>query len=167
MIDQAKQDRTRTDQMLAAGTYWVGDPCYIVPDRLWMPWLEAAWENTEPNTVTILDARVEGRRVVASGTAYGDGVYFDQDGREYPVDAGLIGAVHAGFWPEHAAAKVEHLGMNLVEFPEPFHVGFEDGDIVIGHLRIPTGDQEDEDTCPDHGTELDVMGGCPDCEELA
>ena len=27
--------------VVPAGEYWLGDPCYTVPDRLWMGWLEA------------------------------------------------------------------------------------------------------------------------------
>jgi hypothetical protein len=154
---------------LAAGLYWVGDPCYVVPDQHWLPWLEDAWEGADGNRVVIMDGRVEGRRIVASGTAHGDGSYFDQFGREYPVDAGLIGAVHAAFWPEHAAKKAEHLGMHLVEFDRPFTVSFdEDGTIHVGHLRIPTDwDPQDGEVCQDHGTLLDYDGGCEACEELA
>lgn len=142
---------------LAAGTYLVGDPCYAFSNDLdanWQNWLADAWKDVDANRVTILDGRVGGMRVVASRTAYGDGEYQDQNGFSYPVDAGLLGAVHIGFlrnlYPEHHGKTHEELeaalGMRVVEFKRPFHVSFdeEDGMVTIGHISIMTGDDDDE-----------------------
>ena len=52
---------------------------------------------------------VQGQKVLAFGTAYGDGVYADQFGNEFPVDAGLIGLV-----PE-ALVDMEELHANYPE----------------------------------------------------
>lgn len=151
-----KEDRTKTTEPLAAGTYLVGDPCYAFsndgPDN-WMPWLNDAWKDADPNQVRILDGRVKGMRVAASGTAYGDGSYEDQDGFSYPVDAGMLGAVHIDFlrnlYPEkdglHPERLEADLGMRVVEFAAPFHIEYDDGLIQIGHIAIQTGDEDEED----------------------
>lgn len=123
---------------LPAGKYWVGDPCYAIPDPQWMPWLEAA-NYTENPRLLIADLS-GGHTAVGVGTAHGDGLYEGSDGNYYPVDAGLIGAT-----PVAPCAKAEDItSMQLVEFSEDFEVRYEDGTIHIGHIAIDT-DPEDED----------------------
>ena len=73
---------------MPAGEYWVGDPCYSVPDARWMEWLEAA---DYINERRYLLAEIDGQPVLGIGTAYGDGLFPGSDGNEYAVDAGLIG----------------------------------------------------------------------------
>jgi hypothetical protein len=157
-----REEATSTSEFaapLAAGTYLVGDPCYAfsndAPGDLWGEWLGDAWKDVDANRVKILDGRVQGMRIAASNTAYGDGVYRDQNSFEYMVDAGLLGAVHIGFianlYPEYAGLTHEEIAekcsMRLVEFPRPFHVSFDadDGTVTIGHISIMTGDDIDED----------------------
>ena len=36
---------------LDAGDYWLGDPCYVIRDEDWMPWLEATDYQTETNLI--------------------------------------------------------------------------------------------------------------------
>lgn len=157
-IDQIRQDARSTSEFaepLAAGRYWVGDPCYAfsndLPGDLWGQWLGEAWKNVDANRIKILDGRVAGMRIVASGTQYGDGQYGSNIGASFPVDAGLIGVVHekflANLYPE---LEGEPFGMTLVDFPVPFHVSYDDdeGTITIGHVVVDTGDSnwdEDED----------------------
>jgi hypothetical protein len=160
--DNFRESATSTSQFaapLAAGTYLVGDPCYAfkVDHSVWMEWLEDAWRDVDANRVTILDGRVRGMRIAASRTAHGDGEYPDQDGNSYPVDAGLLGAVHVGFLrnlaPEAADLRGEDLakwageqGLVVTEFETPFHVSFDadEGTVTIGHVVIDT-DYADED----------------------
>lgn len=166
MIDPEKQSRT-VSAPLAAGRYWIGDPCYAFRDSgtsgidPWGEWLEDAWRDTDPNRVTILDGAARGARVVASRTAYGDGFYEASDGNAYAVDAGLLGAVHEKHWMVDAR-KAAECGMALTEFPEPFTVEFypETGTVRIGHVTIETGDaDEEEEPCPHCGGE-DCEGEC-------
>jgi hypothetical protein len=124
---------------LPAGEYWVGDPCYAVKDQeLWMRigasngWFQES-----------IAATVDDVTYVGVGTAFGDGVYVDQEGREFPVDAGLIGAVPV------SAVEGEPFGMHRVTFAEPFLVGSEGAVIWIGDVRIDTGDSDVEDTACD------------------
>lgn len=73
--------------VVPAGKYFLGDPCYAVPNRLWDALLGSSKFFAHPV------GEVEGHKVLAFNTAYGDGVYEDQFQNEFPVDAGLIGLV--------------------------------------------------------------------------
>lgn len=160
-----------TDEVLSvhmpAGTYYVGDPCYVVPDHRWMEWLALAdpdvfGENptrTDGGTARIMNAELDGHPVLGIGTKYGDGVYVGSDGERYGVDAGLIGVVSV----EIADATGLSLG-SVVKFDRPFTCSYEDGTIVLGHISIPTGDDdveycgwcgEVEDWCSCDDSELD------------
>ena len=70
-----------------AGKYVIGDPCYTVPDADWHKLLESCDYFNRPIGIS------GGFEVLAFPTKYGDGVYRDQVGRKYPVDAGLIGCI--------------------------------------------------------------------------
>lgn len=127
---------------MPAGKYWVGDPCYAVPDHRWIEWLEAA-DYTEQN---VLVAELDGRTILGIGTAYGDGTYPGSDGNEYPVDAGLIGLVPVEIADysdsKHPAGAI----MQQVEFDHDFDCrSFDDGTIVLGHIEIETGTDDEED----------------------
>lgn len=121
-----------TGVMLPAGDYFVGDPCYGVPNDRWMEWLEAA--NYEDNP-RLLVAALNERTVVGVGTAYGDGEYFDQQGRRYPVDAGLIGVVPVELVGN---GSVTPSGMHRVTFTERFECRYDDGTIILGSIQIDT-----------------------------
>lgn len=119
----------RVSLEMPAGTYWVGDPCYGVPDQRWMEWLEAAdYESNHP----VLYAELDGHPVVGLTTAYGDGVYHDGPGNEYPVDAGLIGMVPV------AVAQEKPFGMRKVVFDFPVKVRWDEGVLEFGSIRIDT-----------------------------
>ena len=68
-----------------AGEYFLGDPCYAVPQDDWMPLLQDAKYFDNPT------GTVNGYTVIGFNTAYGDGSYRGTDGFDYGVDAGLIG----------------------------------------------------------------------------
>ena len=85
---------------LQSGTYYVGDPCYVIADEDWLPWLEAC-DFTNQDT---LIGSVPGKEIDAVGfrTAYGDGMYAMEgenkygrfeDIKELGVDSGMIGFV--------------------------------------------------------------------------
>lgn len=73
---------------MPAGTYFIGDPCYVIRDD-WKGYLEA-WNNGET---------WKGQSIAAF-SADGDGGFTDNFGREYPVDSGMLAAVPA----EHITA---------------------------------------------------------------
>ena len=111
------------------GEYWVGDPCYGVPDERWMEWLMDAGIEQEPIPRFML-AELDGHAVLGVGTYGGDGVYYDKQGREYPVDAGLIGLVPVEI------VTGEPFGMKKINFPNGVTVSYVDGDIIIGDYIV-------------------------------
>lgn len=145
-------------QILPPGRYFVGDPCYAVPNDDWDEVLQATayfgmfdWDSfhsgkrkylskTEADTMF----SYKGYPMGASSTAHGDGLYEDQYGIQYPVDAGLIGVVHMDY-----AGKSQDLegSGRIVEFKDFFTISYEEdeGTIVIGELRIKT--DPDEEPC--------------------
>ena len=119
-----------------AGTYWLGDPCYAVPESDWLPLLETCDYFNQPV------GSLAGFSVYASGTAYGDGCYSDEHGREFGVDAGLIGLVPVAYGLRPGASQLMH--KIVVTAPTTF--GYSDGTIYLtGYASIQTGDEGRED----------------------
>lgn len=80
-----------------AGKYYLGDPCYLIPDADWLAWLEAAdYRNADSLVAKVPHTDLV---AVAFSTMYGDGSYpLDswEDGKTVAyilVDSGLIGLV--------------------------------------------------------------------------
>lgn len=142
---------------MPAGTYLVGDPCYAVADDRWMEWLESANFRDDGQ---VLIAELDGHPVLGIGTAHGDGVYTDEDGKRYPVDAGLIGLV-----PIEVAGGALTLRSDLnhvVTFNGPFDCRYDDGVIRLGHIVIDTDPAEE--ACEDCGR-TGCGGWCEDDDE--
>jgi len=125
---------------MRAGTYYVGDLCYV---------MDAEWD--EFCSLTINGNAVEdgefnladGRRFAFSRTAYGDGCYYDQAGNEYGVDAGLIGVIRVEDIREDQRDRV--VQGNVIQFNKPFTVQLVGETIVIGETEIFTGFEEDDE----------------------
>lgn len=120
---------------MPAGKYYVGDPCYAVPDSRWEEWLKAANFEDEGR---FLVANIDGHAVLGIGTAYGDGTYEGNDGNSYPVDAGLLGLVPVSI------AEPSFPDLPLVEFTSDFECSYDDGVVTLGRITIDT-DPEEED----------------------
>lgn len=76
--------------------FYVGDICYVLSDEVY----NGIWGNKGHYKDGTFDVPCEtgrsdstGRRFTVGSTAYGDGLYLDDEGREFPVDAGNIGLV--------------------------------------------------------------------------
>jgi hypothetical protein len=127
-----------TEMTLPAGTYWVGDPCYVLHDR---------WDEVCDLTITEDRGCLDGEFRLKDGTVFamyrtrhGDGAYRDQDNREYPVDSGTLGAVQLDriVLDEENIRGIEN--GHVHEFPDGLHIvtGALDGLIAIGPVRIDT-----------------------------
>ena len=94
-----------------AGIYYVGDPCYHIPDSKWDDVLVATDYFTNP---VFSDGE---HYVLGVGTVYGDGVYYDQNGNEYPVDSGTLGLVSEHSLPVGicVAVDVDHFAEELAD----------------------------------------------------
>jgi hypothetical protein len=122
--------------IVPAGSYFLGDPCYAVPDAFWDALL---------NTCKFFEKPIgtaNGFEVLGFGTAWGDGSYQDQDGNEYPVDAGLIGLVPVGLIEQEQRAELLKLG-RMVDFTEPTACTAAQGVMQFGRIRIDTRNFDD------------------------
>ena len=120
--------------MMKAGTYYVGDLCYVLHER----WDEVCSLIIEGNRC--LDGEFnlkDGTRFAIYGTAYGDGNYFDQNGKSYDVDAGSIGCV---LFDDIDLTNQENFlaGGNIHTFDTSFYTGTMDGKIMFHTLSIDT-----------------------------
>lgn len=127
-----------------AGTYWVGDLCYV---------LHAEWDEVcelffagrtdhgcNQGEFTLKD----GRRFVAFNTAHGDGTYYDNRGRDYSVDAGLIGLIKFDAIDLHNEDNYTD-GGQVIAFTAPFTCECEDGFMRFGSIAIDTDSVHEDD----------------------
>ena len=116
------------------GDYYVGDLCYVLRNE---------WDEVCSLTIkehSCLDGvftLANGTKFATYGTAYGDGVYIDQKGHKYPVDAGLIGCVAVKDLDDNILKDNIRLG-NIIKFDKPFTTNEDQGVILIGNLSIDT-----------------------------
>lgn len=120
---------------MPAGTYYVGDPCYVFSESWKILGEQTDWFQDNPV------GELNGCKMLAFHTLYGDGCYVDQNHREYSVDAGLLGVV-----PKEMIECLYDEDEKLVTFDEPFLcVDCGDGFLIFGNIVIHTGFDDDEE----------------------
>lgn len=130
---------------LPEGRYFIGDPCYAVKNELWSEFCDSLFNDRgskEYEGAVIL----RGVEIFASNTKHGDGCYDDLQGNEYPVDAGLIGAVPLGEGITQDERNFKDLGL-IIDIDREFNCSYldEDGKITIHEYIIETDPWGDED----------------------
>ena len=126
---------------MKSGTYYVGDLCYVLHER----WDEVCELIIEEHRC--LDGEFnlkDGTRFAIYGTAYGDGTYKDQSGKEYGVDAGSIGCVLLSSIDLNNKENFLD-GGNIHTFEVDFYTGTQDGKIMFHTLSIDTDPVYDEE----------------------
>lgn len=139
--------------ILPAGTYFIGDPCYVYDKDKW-----------DSYCCKLFDSdgffEINGVKLCAFNTAYGDGTYADASGSEYPVDAGLIGATHISAVLQ---SDYEELGL-VVTFANDFGCSKNGSVLNFGHISIDTDDENDDrcDECDNvlEDCECEICDGC-------
>lgn len=131
---------------LPTGRYFIGDPCYTAgeDDQAWQKWCDVSFKG---NNNDFLGALYNDQPVIGIGTAYGDGSYEDQNGRNYDVDAGMIGAVPEKLIKEMGLSDESLKGSGHWEtFDNDFTIS-SDGEkmITIGHITIDTDPSYEDD----------------------
>ena len=123
--------------VLDKGAYYIGDPCYVIPDEDWEVWLNNCNYREEMNLFGV----VPHSDLVACGfsTAFGDGLYLLEKlaysgyrsnwevVAEIPVDAGMIGFVPVDSVPASDRPDLNHVHT----FEHPVDVTWEDGNIIF------------------------------------
>ena len=129
------------------GKYYVGDLCYVMTNEEWREFCDITLDGQK-----VKDGEFEfkdGRRFATYSTAFGDGVYHDQYGHSYSVDAGLIGCILVEDIKANKYDNLLDLGA-ILEFDTEFvtsggrgESGWE-GTIQFGYVYIETNPVEEE-----------------------
>jgi hypothetical protein len=133
--------------MMPAGVYVICDLCYVMTDDEWDQYCDLTIDYLQclEGEFTLPD----GRRFATYRTAWGDGVYGDQFGKDYCVDSGSIGCILLYDIRAKNYDDIEKLGA-IVTFNDDFETRGclrgrdSDGEIHIGHIRIDTDPSYDE-----------------------
>ena len=131
------------------GKYYVGDLCYVLGDR-WDEFCELTIKGNE-----CLDGGFimsDNTRFWTHGTAYGDGTYRDNFGREYGVDAGIIGVVSIDQIDDDPSC-IE--GGQVIEFDREFEPYYADGMFFIGNIQIDTASNDYDNDYDEYEEEYD------------
>jgi hypothetical protein len=125
--------------MMKAGTYYIGDLCYVMhPEWDEFCSLTCSGDNVLDGEFNLKD----GRRFASFTTKWGDGTYKDEQGNEYPVDAGLIGCINV---KDITPSELENLSSGrVIEFVQDFSTFSAGGVLRFGSVVIDT-DAEDID----------------------
>nr|QMP83779.1 MAG: hypothetical protein [Caudoviricetes sp.] len=129
---------------MPAGSYYVGDLCYILHDE---------WDEVCSLIIKdeVLDGEFnlkDGRRFAIYSTQYGDGSYSTSTNHSLSVDAGCIGCILIDDIDQSNPTNHIDDGM-IVEFDSPFNTsGYDgknwDGTISFGNVKVYTGDMEED-----------------------
>jgi len=129
---------------MKAGKYYVGDLCYVMHPQ-WTEVCKQLFADRDDHGCN------EGVFILANGvefamfnTRYGDGVYQDREGRDYPVDSGSIGCILVDAVDDNEAWLD---GMNIIDFAVDFEARKRGSEIMFGNIIIDTDppyEEEDE-----------------------
>ncbi len=138
-------------KLLPAGTYYIGDLCYVLPEKDYDDIVcSFIYDDGEIH-------QVNGYTFAYANTAYGDGCYRDNSGNIYPVDAGIIGVLRIDDQQElhqqmlqhnidvDATEGYPHYKHNIFSFDKPFNVSIADGYFLIGGIEIDTVGEDECD----------------------
>ena len=139
--------------MMNPGQYYVGDLCYVLEDR-WDEVCNIICQINENNSLKEGEFSLpDGTKFAVYSTKWGDGVYRDQLGKEYPVDAGIIGCVAV----KDIMAEDQNVGLELghvFDFKFDFNTAKDESVIRFAQVLIDT-DPEINYNYIDHEDEFD------------
>lgn len=124
------------NNLLPAGKYYLGDPCYVIDNDKWDEYLNPFWEDRGG----IFE--FDGHLCAAFYTRWGDGCYDCSDGSILGVDSGSIGAI-----PMVLCVGDIDSG-TTVEFDTPVECYDSNGKLHFGGYTVdtdPEDEEEDED----------------------
>lgn len=120
-----------------AGKYYIGDLCYVLGDAIY----ETIFGGLGGYDSGLYQEKDTTRFFFVDGTAYGDGLYYDSNGDEYGVDAGIIGICPASLMDKNDG------GGQIREFTDPVTCKFKGGvfKFTSGSTTITINTQGGED----------------------
>jgi len=137
--ESRKRDKMKDINKFKAGKYYIGDLCYIFGDS----WSDISGKGCEEPFL------YDKKKVLIGSTAYGDGAYKDNAGREYFVDSGTLGIAPVSLLKKDGKhtekSVIASEGMHIVKFDKDFNVSVWNGVFEFGDLRIDTENEEDDE----------------------
>nr|QMP83041.1 MAG: hypothetical protein [Caudoviricetes sp.] len=137
------------NNVMPAGTYYVGDLCYVMHDA-WTECCELFFENRDDHGCNEGVFKLNDGRVFANfNTAYGDGEYHSNIASSFCVDSGSIGCIKLEDINDdtYSIDNISKLGA-IHTFENDFIVSEHNGIISFGDVNIYTNDNpyyEEED----------------------
>lgn len=127
------------------GKYYLGDICYVMKEDVY----DKVWGDKHNFESGVHDA--EGVKFAVAGTAYGDGTYKGSDGKEYGVDAGVIGIVPEALWDVEKAKRADELGkvldvkklLNFSAHDGVFNISA-DGELITINTKEEESEEQEE-----------------------
>jgi hypothetical protein len=125
---------------LAAGEYYIGDPCYILDEDQYDVLLTETqfFMQGSVDRGGVMFDKVTGKYFSVFSTKYGDGCYRGNNGFTYGVDAGCISCIPV----EMVSEPRYDTDVTAVQFDRDFEVRYDDGLIVFGDVVINTDPDE-------------------------
>ena len=120
---------------MPAGRYYVGDLCYVMGD-VWDEVCDLMFPTSYSGRGDYGKFKLkDGREFAVYSTKYGDGTYHDGMGREYWVDAGVIGCILESDIRDNAPTIQ---GGQVMDFATEFDTWEDSGTICFGTMTIDT-----------------------------
>jgi len=137
---EAEDVATATKQ---AVEYWVGDPCYVLPDDIY----DDIWGKKYDYKDGTIDCE-NGLSFQVHGTAWGDGCYDGSDGFGYCVDSGTLAVIPMALAKKESGIKdgtVHKSATATLDYQDGvFHIEF-DKEVIDIDTDPPNDDYYDED----------------------
>ena len=132
-------EEVQFDGTMPAGSYFICDPCYVIPDEDWDRFCMLP-----ENTVTTFTLS-SGKTIIVwfNGTEYGDGMYTAESYHgsfSVGVDSGTIGVIQV-----FESVKPGYSDNYIIHPKRKFEVSFEEGLFTIGPWEIQTGSDTSEE----------------------
>jgi len=123
--------------MMIKGDYYVGDLCYVLHEE-WDDVCRLLFAGRDDHGCNQGEFNLpDGRRFAIYNTAFGDGVYYDQNGRSYGVDAGSIGCILLSDIDLNHPDNFTGDGQSIT-FDKDFYTGKLDSKIMFHDISIET-----------------------------
>lgn len=155
MFEATDSEATDFEAILPPGAYLLGDLCLTLRedlyDDIFVPWRERnGIHKTEQGPVFAF-----------ASTAHGDGLFADDDGGEFPVDAGNIGLVDVRIARPFLREEACNGPIHYLESDEEIFFGFDRGVISVEWEWFDGGlwykKIDTDETCFDSDTDASLL----------
>lgn len=138
---------TEVKMILPAGKYVISDPCYVLPYKKYRDLLGVTTYFTNGPEANahggIFEDPETKLRFCVFSTSCGDGVFYDNKGREYGVDAGCIGCIPYEMCEKDKIGQYSYIEEFLADFEvrnlaESHGIKAHSGNMFFGNIHIDT-----------------------------